>query len=105
MSVTLFYCSKCDRYTMSGAIVMLEIDAQLNASRGRLFADVRIEQPIDGFSPDDIVRSQCPGCEESTQLVVLDECPHFWVDRCSNRPTRVCIFCGERQYGKAVFDE
>ena len=103
MSVTLLRCSKCGNYSTS-AIVSLEINAILDSKRKVFRAAVNI-YPENTIPLEDFVRGYCKECNSPTELVTLDECPHSWGDQCSNRPTRVCIFCGERQYGKAVFDE
>ena len=108
MSVTLFYCSECNRYTTEGATVKLEVNAKLNTSRRRLFAcEECIWMPnVQGFSLEDIVRSECPECGQPTELMTLDECPHWWGKaKGSQPPYRVCALCDEEQEGRVVFDE
>ena len=105
MSVTLFHCPECDRYTTRGATVKLEVNADLNASRRRLVACERIRGPAQGFSLVDIVRSECPECGQPTELTTLDKCPHKWRPHWSNKAIRVCALCDEEQQGRVVFDE
>jgi len=105
MSVTLFYCPECDRYTTLGAIVKLEVRADLNVSRRRLFECVRISSPVDGFSLNDIVRSECSRCGGPTKLTTLDKCLHRWRGHCSDGTIRVCALCEEEQQGRVVFDD
>ena len=104
MSVTLFYCPECDRYTKHGAIVLVEIEAVLNARRGGLSIH---SKPLD-FAPsrDDMIRSHCPECDGPTQLRILDACPHQWSEYIMGHPPyRMCLLCDERQEGRVVFDE
>lgn len=103
MSVTLFYCPQCDYYTTLGATVKLQIDVDLNASRARLFACVRVSLPADGFSLDDIVHSHCPKCGGPTKLVAVNKCPHRWNIHPCDAALRICAFCGEEWRGRVVF--
>jgi hypothetical protein len=103
MSVTLLRCSKCGDYSI-GAKVNLVVSARLDAKRGEFQVRGDI-YPEAGIPLEDFVEGYCDECDSPTELVTLDECPHFWGAQCSNRPTRICMFCDERQYGRAVFDE
>ena len=104
MSVTLFHCPKCNRYTKRGAIILVEIRASINAKRGGLTV---YGNPLKlRASRDDIIRSHCPDCDGPTELYNVDECPHRWSEYIMGHPPyRICSLCDERQDGRVVFDE
>jgi len=106
MSVTLFHCPKCDNYSVS-AKVNLVLSAKLDPLRGSLrihgvtYLDFEVNIPL-----EDIVESRCNWCDSLTELVTLDECPHWWGKaKGSQPPYRVCALCGAEQEGRVMFDE
>jgi len=105
MSVVLFHCSKCDSYSTS-ATVNVTACATLNPKRGMLCIDPDASWP-EGYSIplEDIVESRCNECDGPTELVTLDECPHWWGEHCCDGTLRVCTLCGEEQEGRVIFDE
>ena len=104
MSVVLFRCLKCNNYSTS-AMVNLVVSATLKPRRGRLWPH-DISYPEDGIPLENIVESYCGDCDSPTELVTLDECPHWWGKaKGSQPPYRVCVLCGEKQEGHVIFDE
>jgi len=103
MSVVLFRCTKCGSYSTS-AIVNIPMSARLDASRGVLrLSDVSL--PEGDIPLGSVVESHCDECDGLTELVMLDECPHWWESHCCDADVRVCIYCGEEQEGRVIFDE